>query len=314
MLNYLLRRTFLFICTMFILTILVFWIHMRLTDIVIPKIIPEYLNYTQKLLHGNFGISSETRLPVINEMQQFFPPTLELVFTSFIISFILGIWLGIYSGLNHHSICDKCIHLYCQITKAIPCFWLGQILIVILSIKYNLFPSMSNISLTTNVPTITNILIIDAFLTNNNDIIADMFKHLFLPLVTLSIIPCAEFTSIARSKTIELARSNFVKTVQCYGKSSFSIAINHILRNLLPDVLPHVSIILCNIFSTCILIEVVFDWPGIGLWLTQSISADDVTVIEVATFTLATGLLVLNYILEVFSALFFHNSNEQYSK
>lgn len=303
--SFIFRRAFLFACTMFILTVLMFWIHIRMGNIELNKIVPDYINYIQSLFSGEFGYSKETEMPVVEEMKIFFPSTLELVFLSFSLAFVFGLIIGMLSGLNHHTFFDSLVRIFCQIAKAIPVFWLGQIFIIVLAIKYKVFPSMSNVSLTIDVQPITNSIFIDAILTKNSTIIIDMLKHLCLPLITITIVPLAVITSIVRSKTIILARSNFIKAAQCKGAGTISIAYHQVTRNILPEILPYLSIIICNIFSTTILVEIVFEWPGIGLWLLQSISSEDHIVIEASTFVLATALLILNLSTSIICAIFF---------
>lgn len=305
MLKFILRRTFLFLSTMLVLTIIVYWIHVRLSSIDIIKIIPDYLAYTKDLLSGNFGVSNETGLPILQELKTHFPPTLELVFSALLLAIVIGIPLGIICGLGHRTFLDNIVKFYCQINNSIPVFWLAQILIIIFCIKLKIFPTYGNISLLYDITPITGYTSVDVFLTRDPDIIKNMLLHFCLPVITLTIMPLAEIVSISRTYTIEMVHTNFVKANLCRGTNIIIIAERHILRNIIPTLLPHLSIILCNLFSACILVEVVFEWPGIGLWLTQSVTNADYPVLESTTFVLATGLLVLNILTELICNIFF---------
>jgi cationic peptide transport system permease protein len=305
MINFIYRRLILFISTMFVLTTIIYWIHVRLSTVDIIKLLPDYLNYTQQLLIGNFGVSTETGLPVLNEMKTHFPPTLELVFLALFISLFAGIPLGIICGLKHRSFFDKVIKFYSQISNSIPVFWLGQIFIIFFCITFKIFPTYGNINLLYDIPPITGYTAVDVILTDDPDIIKNMLLHFCLPVLTLTIMPLAEVISLSRVATIEMLHTNFVKAALCRGNSLFIISIRHILHNIIPILLPHLSILLCNLFSSCILVEVVFEWPGIGQWLTQSVTNADYPVLESTTFMLATCLLILNIATEIICTVFY---------
>ena len=100
MIDFLIKKLELFFITLFILTLILFWAHIRLGDVEINKIVPEYIHYAGNLVTLNFGNSTESGMPIIEEMKLFFPPTIELLLLSLAVSFCVGIFLGIVGGLN----------------------------------------------------------------------------------------------------------------------------------------------------------------------------------------------------------------------
>ena len=109
MISFIIKKLELLILTLFILTIILFWVHVRITGTETDSIIPEYWNYAVRLITLNFGNSSVSGMPIVDEIKIFFPPTIELLLLSLISAFVVGVPLGIFGGLNHHSGSDKCI-------------------------------------------------------------------------------------------------------------------------------------------------------------------------------------------------------------
>lgn len=303
MIDFLIKKLELFFITLFILTLILFWAHIRLGDVEINKIVPEYIHYAGNLVTLNFGNSTESGMPIIEEMKLFFPPTIELLLLSLAVSFCIGIFLGIVGGLNHHSVVDKFVYGFCLLGSSVPVYWSAQIFILLFCIYIKIFPTTGNISMLYDVPRYSGFLVIDVFIQGNNEIIIDMLKHLALPLISLSLVPCATFARITRRSTINLTQNYFIKAAYCRGESRFDIGVHHVLRNILPDIVQKLNIIICNLYSSCILVEVIFDWPGTGLWITQSINNSDGRIIETTTFVLGTSFLLLNITLDILSTL-----------
>ena len=305
MFNFLWKRILLFLSNMFILTLILFWMHIRLTGTDINRFLKEYILYTKSMLTGNFGVSAVSGLQIKEELLNYLPSTLELMVLAILLSFTIGIATGITSGLNHHTFIDKITTSFARLGVSIPVFWFGQMLIVIFAVYYKIFPTYGSIGIFTDVQKITNYTFIDAFISQDPTIIKDMLMHLCLPVLTLSIVPTAEFTALARRAAYEVDQTEFVQMAECHGLNRLSIAAHHIFKNIVPLIAPHFSIIICNLVSACILVEVVFEWPGIGLWLAQSVTNSDTAVIETSAFCIASGLMLFNLIIDIFIWLMF---------
>lgn len=308
MFGFIMRRLVLLITTFGLLTVILFWVHIRLNSIDITRFIPEYLSYSSHLLRLDFGTNSETGASILEEIKLYLPHTAVLLTLSLVLALILGSILGISGGMWHRSLGDRLLRTFCRLTNSIPVYWLAQLLIIVFAVKLRLLPSTGNFNLLLDMPEDTGFLLIDVLKSGNMVYITDVLKHLILPVATIMIMPCAEITSITRKATLDVMSSNYVRAAYSHGASNFTIAIHHILTNILPSLLPHLSIIICNIFSACILVETVFEWPGLGFWLTQSVTASQNEVIEACVFVLGTGLLIINIGIEILCALFFKNN------
>lgn len=299
MLNFIIKKLCWLIISLFILSIILYWIHYRLDMGNADSILVNYLEHTLNFFKGNFGVSIKTGMPIITELKTFLPPTIELIIISFVLAFFIGTIVGIISGLKHYSLTDKIVRTFCQFSSAIPIFWLVQILIMVFAIHYQIFPTRGNIDLLLDVPPITGFITIDALLTKDNTIIYSMLNHIFIPLLCVFLIPCTDFMLQARKATIKLGHKLYIRANLCRGINIFSLIYKHVLPNILPTILPSCSIILCNVVSTCILVEVMLDWPGIGPWLLQSVLHSDYSVLESVTFMLALVLLFIKLFIDI---------------
>ncbi len=279
--------------------------HIRLTEFDVTKIVNDYIVYTLAIFKGNFGVSSISGLSIASELKTYLPATIELVFLSMVLSFLLGIFLGMISGLKHHSFLDKFFTLSSRICTSLPVFWIGQLLMAVFAIKYKIFPTVGNIDLFCDVPRVTGSMFIDALISQDPKYIVSMLKHLVLPVVTLSLMPTAQFFLLSRRASYILSKADFINMAVSRGENVYYIAFFHMLWNIIPSILPYFSIILCNLFSACILIEVVFEWPGIGFWLIDSVQNSDSAVLETTTFVLAVMFISLQTIIDILGAIVF---------
>ncbi len=305
MISYILRRFMLLISTMFVLTIVIFWIHVRLNPVGDAHLLPSYLSYTQSLLTLNFGKSLATGAPIIEEMKLYLPASLELLTITLLLSILIGIPLGISLAYFHRSFFDRSLVIIIQICRSMPVYWLCQLLIVMFCISIKIFPTYGNLNLLYDIENVTGFNTIDAFLSHDPNIIKDMLIHLCLPIFSLTILPLVEITMLSRSATLMVLQTNFIKAVFSRGVSLCYVARVHILRNIIPAIIPHLNILLTNLVSSIILVEVIFEWPGVGLWVTSSVTNADYPVLESIIFVLAATLLTINILTEIIITIFF---------
>ena len=305
MISYILRRLCLFVGTMFALTIVLYWIHIRLTPSVDFKVIQDYVNYTHDLLTFNFGVSLDSGLKITDEMKEFCPASIELLVSSFLLAFIIGMPLGSLLAYAHRSWFDRLMQILSQVLSSIPVYWLAQLLIILFCISLKLFPTYGNISLLYDIEPVTGFSIIDSILTKDPEIISNTLKHFFLPVLSLSLMPLIEIMMLSRTATLQVYRANFIKASISRGLGYFAIFRHNVLRNIIPGIVPQLNIILCNLISALILVEVIFEWPGMGVRITSCVTTSDYPMLEAITFVLATVLLIINILSDVLITVIF---------
>ena len=230
MLKFIARRLLVLLFVFFVLTVILFWMHIRLTEFEADRLVRDYFYFTSSIVRGNFGISTSSKLPVIYELKTYLPSTLELIFFSFILSFVAGTVAGIAAGLNHHSMLLKGTTTMLRLTTSFPVFWLGQMMITIFAVELKILPTAGNISLFCDVPQVTGSIFIDSILTMDPACIKSMLDHLVLPVIVLSFMPATQFFLLARRASFTISEMDFIRMAISRGQSQFSLARKHIFE------------------------------------------------------------------------------------
>ncbi len=212
----------------------------------------QYLNWMGNIIRGDFGRSYFTHRPVLESISERLPATLELGLAATLISYLIGIPLGVYAGLHRGGMVDHVIRFFTSILNAVPHWWLGLIIIVLLA----------NIKLATGVL----ILPIAGMATLGVDGFnpLDYFWHLILPALMLGTGGWVTFGRYMRSETLEVLGQDFVRTAQAKGLSERVITFRHILRNAMIPVVTLSGGVFVGLVSGAVIYESVFSWPGMG--------------------------------------------------
>lgn len=263
-------------------------------------IIVQYLLYMKNLLSGNLGTSIRTQQPVISDLNTYFPATLELVLYSFIIALLVGIPLGVITSLKQNTIVDYLGRIFCTGGVSIPAFWSGIILILIFYAKLNLLPSSGRLSvgLTFNTK-ITGLITIDSLLTGNWTVFVDSIKHLILPSIVLSYAQLATITRQVRSSMIEVLNEEYIKTARANGIKGKLLIVSYALRNALVPTITVVGVSLGGLLGGAVVTETVFNWPGMGKYVVDSIAFLDFPAIMGFTIVIVIGYVLINLIVDI---------------
>lgn len=244
----------------------------------------QYLNWMGNILRGDLGRSYFTHRPVIESIFERLPATIELGLAATLISYLIGVPLGVYAGLHRGGRIDHVIRFSTSILNAVPHWWLGLILIVILA----------NIKLATGVL----ILPIAGISTLGSEGFnpLDYLWHLILPALMLGTAGWVTFGRYMRSETLEVLGQDFVRTAQAKGLSDRVINYRHVLRNALIPIVTLSATIFVGLVSGAVLYENVFSWPGMGRLLFEATLKKDypvsIGVVFVFTILAVSGRLL----------------------
>jgi len=225
---------------------------------------PPYIQYVRwlwKLIHMDIGVSYKTGEPVINELLNRLPATLELTLVSFVFIVILSLTIGLLSALKKHGIFDRVGLLMAIMGASIPSFWLGLLMIYLFSIKLGWFPVMGRGSV----------------------------YHLVLPALTLSFGTLIVQARLLRTSLQEVLRKDFIMTALAKGIGRKRILIRHALPNAVLPLVTNLGMILGRLLGGAVIVETVFAWPGIGRLAVESILQRDYPVIQ--GYLLLTALI-----------------------
>lgn len=212
-------------------------------------LIARYFSWLVNLVRGDLGISNIYGRKVIDIIGEGFSRSILLMAIAWIFQGIIGIWLGIVAGANQGKIKDKIIKAYAIIFASTPSFWVGILLIIVFSLKLKLFPSSMGSPVGVLREDIT---------------LADSFKHLVLPALTLVLVGVSNLILHTRSKVIDILNSDYVLYAKARGMKKGEILNKFDFKNL---ILPGLSLLFTSfseLFSGTVLVENVFNYPGIG--------------------------------------------------
>ncbi|MFM4706519.1 ABC transporter permease [Aeromonas caviae] len=293
---YILRRITLLVITLLVLTLGAYLLEFRLITQVLD-FWHGYPDFLQRIAAGDFGLSSVSGQPVLDEIRHYFPATLTLCLAAFAISLLVGIPLGTLAALYQGRSPDLSIMAAGLVGYAIPVFWLGLLMVMFFSLDLGWLPSSGQISLLYDVPSITGIAIVDVLMSQEpwrKAALHDALRHLVLPSLVLAVVPTTEVIRHVRSSLIDVMKQNYIKAAASRGLSRRQIVWRHGLKNALPPVLPLLGLQLGSVLTSAMITEVVFDWPGIGRWLVSSIALQDYAAIRGAFLVVASFVIFIS--------------------
>ena len=220
------------------------------------SVLARYFRWLGKLLKGDMGVSMVSFEPVWQMIKLRIGPTLLLMGTSLILSIIIGVILGCFSAVKQYSAADYILTVISFIGRSVPIFFLGLFLVYIFALKLSLFPT-------------------SGMHTMGYADFGDLMKHLFLPCLSLSILRIAEFLRYSRASMLEVLHSDFIWTARSKGIKEFRVLRMHALRNALIPIITLIGINIPVLFSGAIMIEQVFQWPGLGMLFNTAVNQRD---------------------------------------
>lgn len=267
----------------------------------------QYLIYMGDLLRGDMGKSILNGRPVAENLKHFFPATLELTLVAFFIATLIGIPLGIISAINRDGWFDHISRVAALIGLAFPVFWVGIVLILIFFFYLDWLPGGHRVNLTLitthPVPPVTNLLLIDSLLAGNWTVFNDAALHLILPALTLSLGPMARFTRFTRTVMLEVMDQEYIRVARAKGLLEKTVVLRHILRNALIPTVTVMGLAIGFMLGGSVLVETIFNWPGIGQYAYDSIINLDypsilgVTLLATIVFLLANLIVDIIYVI-----------------
>lgn len=265
-------------------------------------LIVQYVTYVKGLARGDFGRSIRTRHKVWDDIRGFLPATFELIFISIFFAILFGILFGVLSAVYRDTWIDHTTRVFSVTGVAIPMFWLGIMLQLLLAAKFHLLPLGGRLdTMMSPLPSFTRFLLIDSLLSENFGVFKNAFAHLLLPAFVLSFPALASITRINRAEMLEVLHKDFILNEKAQGISDRLIIGKYALKNALIPTLTMIGLRYGWMLGGTILVETVFDWPGIGNYAVAAAVYSDfqpvlgVTVILGLNFMIANLLVDLGY-------------------
>ncbi|MFO7646050.1 MAG: ABC transporter permease [Desulfosarcina sp.] len=234
----------------------------------------QYAIFVRNLARGDLGNSTMTRRPVVVELRERFPRTVELTLLAMLIASVVGISAGIISATRRYSIFDNISMLVALFGVAAPVFWLALMLQLLFAVHLGWLPATGR----------------------------GTFRHLILPAITLGLASAGLIARITRSSMLEVLRQDFITTARAKGLTEKVVVYKHALKNALIPVVAIMGLQFGILLGGAVLTETVFAWPGVGRLLVDSILARDYPVVQGAVLVLAVTFVLINLIVDLIYA------------
>lgn len=245
----------------------------------------QLLIYLGKLLQGDLGFSFHNRQPVLHLILQRLPATLLLSGSALALAAVLGVALGTLSSRRPYSWLDNFTSVFALVGFSMPVFWLGQLLIIGVSLNLGWLPAQGMVSLRADPAGWGRAL--------------SVATHLILPAVTLSMAFLAINSRIARTSMLEVLREDYVTVARAKGLSEARVTYVHAFRNALIPIVTVIGFSFGFLLAGSAFVETIFAWPGVGRLLYDSMSARDYPVIMGIFIVVCVGVIVVNLLTDI---------------
>jgi len=260
----------------------------------------QYLIYVWNLVRGNMGISISTHQPVLIDLREHTPATIELALAAMFLSLIIGIPLGILAAVRRDTVMDQLGRGVSLIGVSIPVFWLGIVALFIFYARLGWAPSAGEISPRLPLPPfVTGFVVVDALLAGQRAVALDALAHLALPAIVLSSASIGVITRMMRGSMLDVLGEDYVRTARSKGLPARRVTLRHVARNALLPVITVIALSFGGLLSGAVVTETVFAWPGLGSYAFQSASSLDFPAIMGVGIVVAVVYVLMNLLSDI---------------
>ena len=267
-------------------------------------LVVQYVDYLWRSLTFDFGRSFRQGYPVTQYIVKMFPHTLLLVLASAVVAISVGIPAGVISALNRRNpLVDYTFRILALIGLSMPVFWLGILLLIAFSLRWNFFPLIGGGDLTTALDMVVTGEIFE-FPRDFFAAVGNVLHHLALPAFALGITLAAVVSRLSRSAMLEVIGQDFIRTARAKGLHEQLIIYKHALRNMMIPLLTIIGLFVAIALTGTVLTETVFTRPGLGKMLVDAISARDYPLAQGAITVFTMIVIAVNLIVDLLYAVF----------
>ncbi|MDZ5606894.1 ABC transporter permease [Bacillus pseudomycoides] len=308
--TYIIRRFLQMIPTLFGTSIIIFFLFALLPGDYVdsnPKLTPEraqelrelyglnkpiierYFHWLGNALHGDFGFSLQYQEPVTSLLNKFIWNTFIVAVAALFFTWIIALIIGVVSATKQHSWFDRLVTIGVFAAMSFPSFFIGLFLIKVLAVDLNLLPIGGMIDIGSNSTGITYIL--------------EVLRHMILPVFILTLLGVGSLTRYFRTGMLEVVRQDYIRTARAKGLKEKAVIYKHALKNAILPVITLLAFELPGLFSGAIIIEQIFNWPGIGSIQLEALNFRDYTVLMAFTMFLSCLTIMANFFADIVYAL-----------
>ena len=231
----------------------------------------QYLSYMGNALRGDLGRSLQTNVPVMEQILNRLPWTIELAAAALLIAAVFGISLGIIAALNHNTVIDTLAMTLALVGISMPVYWSSLLLILLFAVQLRVLPAIGQGGV----------------------------ERLILPATALALVSAGALARMVRSSMLEALNQEFVLTARAKGISERRVVIRHVLRNALIPVVTILGLMLGNMLSGAVITETIFARLGIGQKYVEAVLQKDFTMVQGTTLFIALMYVFVNIVVDI---------------
>ena len=260
----------------------------------------QYFQYLAGLVELHIGRSAVTGDQVTTDLRNYLPATIELVVISFVIYTALAVGLGAWSARREGRVAEATVRVSAIVGSGIPVFWLGAMLQLVFFARLGWLPQGGQLGITASgPPRVTGIYLIDSAIAGDWSTFLQVVSHLILPVTTIVLAQLAVGLRSTRASVLQELKRPYVRTAEAKGVKRQRLMVVHIMKNALNPVISTLSLQFGYLLGWVALVETVFGWPGIGLYLYNSIQNLDYAPILAITVLISGVFIIVNLITDL---------------
>lgn len=264
----------------------------------------QYWIFLRGIFNGDLGVSISTQRPVLDDIRQYAPATVELATISFFLSLIVGIPLGVLAAIRRDTWIDNFARFLSLAGVSSPTFWLAFIMLALFYGGLQIAPGPGRIDLSViSPPSVTGLYLIDAAIAGDWEAWRNAAGHLILPSIVLASGTLGLITRTTRASMLEAMTQDYVRVARAKGLTERKIVIGHLLPNALIPVVTLGGLAYAVLLTGAVMTETIFSWPGLGRYTFRSAVALDFPGIMGITLVVAVVYLVINLLTDLSYAL-----------
>lgn len=262
----------------------------------------QFLRYVMSVFTGDMGNSIYTGRPVVEDLLSRLPATLELTLFTVVVATLVGVPLGVIAALRRNSWVDHTLRLITIAGLAIASFWFAILLQLLFSMRLGWTPLTGRVEGWGPEP-ITGFYLIDSLINQDMTTLVDALHHLVLPVATLAVPAAATIVRFTRAGVLNALESSYVLYETAMGYPRWQIVWKYVLRNALIGTVTQIGLIFGILLAGAVVVEAVFDWPGLGMFAVNSILNSDYNAVMGFTLIAGTMFIVVNLLVDILQGL-----------
>ena len=263
-----------------------------------------YLIFLKGLLHGDLGVSIASQRPVLEDIAQYAPATIELATVGFLLSLLIGVPLGMLAAIKRDSWVDHVARAVSLVGVSSPTFWLAFIMLALFYGGLQIAPGPGRLDpIAFSPPTVTGLFLVDSLLAGDLESFRDAAAHLVLPSIVLAAATLGLITRTTRASMLDNLHQDYVRVARAKGLRERRIVNGHVLPNALIPIVTLGGLAYANLLTGAVMTETVFSWPGLGRYTFRSAEALDFPAIMGITLVVALTYLLINLVIDLSYAL-----------